>query len=432
MLKRITVIVIILALLTSLAACGGSATTTTNTTTQAPGSTTVTSSANTTPGASSATTAAPLSESYKIGAFLQLTGGNSAYGIEARNAVQLGIDHVNANGGFNGAKVELIAYDTAGSPEEAVKIVTKLLTVDKVDSIIGSVNSSEVLAAAGFANDAKVLTFGLGTSATWMQKDWPYVFRATMNNGFAAPITADIVKKVGTKSIAIFKGQDDASLSTAKTFAEACKERGIEVLADESYDVGETDYSAQITKMINSKAEAMYISVIGETGPIIVKQLRQKGYNGLIYDKESFMASQIAIAGEEASNYILFANPYVTYATVEDCDIPNMKSFLELYKSKYNTMVKTDSAYRGWDTMMAMWEASKIAKSNESEAMRLAIPSIKGLAGLGGTLDYTKGNREGYQTFNGFILVNGKNVLIDKWLSGGGFEAYKTATGRSY
>lgn len=431
MLKKLVSVLTVLALVFALAACGATATTTTAATTKTASVTTasVNSSANATTAAGSG---AALSGTYKLGAFLQLTGGNSAYGLEARNAIQLGVDYVNANGGFNGQKVELIAYDTTGSPEEAVKIVTKLLTVDKVNGIIGSVNSAEVLAAAGYANDAKVLTFGLGTSATWMAKDWPFVFRATMNNGFAAAITADLVKKIGHKSVAIFKGQDDAALSTAKAFSEACKSNSIQVLADESYDAGETDFSSQITKMINSKAEAMYISVIGETAPMIVKQLRQKGYNGMIYDKESFMQTQIAIAGAAASNYITFANPYVTYPSVADCDIPVMKTFLDRYQAKYNTMVKTDSAYRGWDTMMVMWEASKLAKSNDSEAMRKAIPSIKGLAGLGGTLDYSKGNREGYQTFNGFILVDGKNVLLDTWLSGGGFDAYKKATGRSF
>lgn len=372
------------------------------------------------------------SDTFKIGGFLQLTGGNSAYGIEAKKAIELAVKHINEQGGFNGQQIEFIPYDTQGSPEEAVKVVTRLIETDKVDACIGSVNSGEVLAAAGFLNDAGIVTFGLGTAASWMEKDWPYVFRAAMNNSIAAPLTVDLLEKLGLTSVAIFKGQDDASLSTAAIFGETCEERGIKVLADESYDAGDTDFSAQIANMINSGAQCVYISVIGETGPIIVKQLRQYGYDGIIFDKESFMVSQIEIAGKDAANYIAFANPYVTYNSAEECDIEIVREFLEKYTEEYGECAATDSAYRGWDTMMALWEATKIAESNESEAIREAVHKISGLPGLGGTLDYTTGNREGYNQFNSFILVDGKNILFDKWLENGGYEEYKKATGRSH
>lgn len=371
------------------------------------------------------------SDSFKLGAFLQLTGGNSAYGLEAKNAIELAVEYINEQGGFNGQKIQFIPYDTQGSPEEAVKIATKLIENDKVNAVIGSVNSGEVLAAAGYLNDAGIVTFGLGTSPTWMEKDWPFVFRASMNNKTAAPLTADMLVKLGLKSVGIFKGQDDASLSTAEAFKKACEERGIKVTADESYDAGDTDFSAQIANILNTNPQTVYISVIGETGPIIVKQLRQYGYNGIIFDKESFMISQIEIAGKEASNYIAFANPYVTYSKVEDCDIPLVRDFIERYEAKYGNLPATDSSYRGWDTMMVLWEASKIAGSNEPDAIRQAVHQVK-IDGLGGTLDYTKGDREGYSIFNTFILVDGKNVLFDKWIENGGYDAYKQATGRAY
>lgn len=395
------------------------------------GCNTGTKQANTPKADTSKTTETPSAGTFKLGAFLQLTGGNSAYGIEAKNSVQLAVDYINGQGGFNGQKIGLTVYDTQGSAEEAVKVATKLIQTDKVNAVIGSVNSSEVLAAAGYLNDAHIVTLGLGTSPTWMAKDWPYVFRPSMNNGTAAPMTVDLINKVGLKSVAMFYGQDDASLATAKTFKEACAKAGIEVKAEATYDAGDTDYSAQVAKMNASGAQCVYISVIGETGPVIVKQLRQYGYKGLIFNKESFMVSQILIAGKAAANYIPFANPYVTYNNVEECDIDIVRDFLKRYTEKYGSISKTDSAYRGWDAMMSLWEATKIAKSNESDAIKVAMGKVS-IPGLGGKLDFTKGNREGYNSFNSFILVDGKNILFSKWLESGGYEAYKKATGRSY
>lgn len=375
------------------------------------------------------TAAAADGETFKIGAYLQLSGGNSAYGVEARNAIEIAIDYVNENGGFNGVPVELVAYDTQGSAEEAVKIVTKLIEVDQVDAAVGSINSSEVLAAAGYLNDAGIYNFGMGTSPTWMEEDWPYVFRAAMNNGNAVPATVELVQAFGYTSVGTFYGQDDNSLTTAETFEAACEEAGITVTASESYDTGDSDFSAQVASILASNPDCVYISVMGEAGPLIVQQLRQYGYSGIIIDKESFMESQIDIAGEENSNYIAFANPYVTYASSADCDDEYMKSFLERYEEAYGECCKTDSAYRGWDTIMCMWEASKIAGANDSDSLRDATNQISGLQGLGGTIDFTAGDREAYQTVNKFILVDRKNIPVDQWLEDGGYDAYKEATG---
>jgi branched-chain amino acid transport system substrate-binding protein len=367
-------------------------------------------------------------DTFKLGWYFGLTGGNSAYGIECFNGVKLGVDYINQNGGLNGKQIELIGADTQCSPEEAQKIATKLINDDHVDACIGSMNSGEVTAAAKFFNEAGIYHIGCGTAHSWMQEDWPFVFRAAMDNDFAVPIAAALLPKLGYETVAIFNGQEDASIGTANAFEAKFKELGVEVVDRESYSVGDTDYSAQIAKMLSYDPDCVCICVIGEVGGPLVNQLRLGGYDGIILDKESFMDSQIEIAGKENSNYIMFSNPYVTYKSVDDCDIPNMKEYLQLYLDTYGTMVATDSAYRGWDSMMVLAEAAKIAGANDSESLRAATHKVV-IPGLGGELNYTLGNREGYNTFNSFILVDGKNLLFDDWFTNGGYEAYLADTG---
>ena len=371
-------------------------------------------------------------EVFKVGAFLQLTGNNAINGTEARDALVMAVDYVNENGGFNGVPVELVVYDTQGSAEEAVKIANRFIEIDQVDAAIGSVNSNEVLAAAGYLNDAQVWTFGLGTSPTWMEEDWPYVFRATMNNAYVVPIVLDMIEETGITSVATFYGQDDASLTTAEEFEAQAAERGIEIATSESYDVGDTDFSAQIANILTSGAQAVYLSLSGENIPLTVEQLRQYGYTGIIFNKESFMNLYIEMAGIENSNYIAFSNPYVTYDSVDDITIPIVKEFCQRYEDTYGAINASECAYRAWDTMMAMWEASKIAGNNEPEALREATNQISGLEALGGTMDFTSGNREAFETFNKFILIDGKNILWDDWMAEGGYDAYKEATGNEY
>lgn len=366
---------------------------------------------------------------FTIGVCIPLSGANAAYGLEARKALEVGVEQINAEGGFNGVPVELLVYDDQNSAEEAVKVTTKLIEVDHVDAYIGSVNSGEVLAVADYLNDHKIYSMGMGTSPSWMKEEHQYIFRAARNDDKTVPLTADIADKLDYKKLAVFYGQDDASIASAEAFIKECEGRGIEICAQETYDMGDTDYSAQIANILASNPEAVYIAVTGEPGPLIVKQLRTYGYSGLILDRESFMAAQIDIAGEENSNYITFAIPYVTYTSIEECDDPYMKDFLQAYMDLHGELVKTDSAYRAYDTITVMREAARLAGSNDADALRDATNKIAGLQGLGGTLDYTSGNREGYNTFGSFILMNRKNIPLDQWIEDGGYEEYKRVTG---
>ena len=139
---------------------------------------------------------------FKLGTFLQLTGANSVAGNESNNTLDMCIDYINEQGGFNGATIEKIVYDTQGSPEEAVKVAARLLEED-VDAIVGSVNSAEILAAGQQINDAGVFMMGLGTANTWMAEDWPYVFRATVNNANLATNTVAMLEEAGYTTVAI-------------------------------------------------------------------------------------------------------------------------------------------------------------------------------------------------------------------------------------
>ncbi|MEG1407542.1 MAG: ABC transporter substrate-binding protein, partial [Ruthenibacterium sp.] len=177
-------------------------------------------------------------ETFKVGAYFGLTGAQSVYGVEATNAIKMGIDYINAKGGFNGVPAELVLYDTQTSPEEAIKIVNKLVAQDHINACIGSMNSGEVLASAGYLNDAGIYTLGCGTSPTWMQKDWPFVFRAAMNNDFGSPMSVKMATDTGAKNCAILYGQDDSSIATYNSLKAAAEKDGLEIISEQSYDNG--------------------------------------------------------------------------------------------------------------------------------------------------------------------------------------------------
>lgn len=418
--RRVLAMLLVAVMMLGLVACGNN--TTTN---NGGGNTTGNTTGNDTTGGDTTS-----GETFKIGSYLQLTGSNSVAGNSGKQVIDLAIKYINENGGFNGATVVHTPYDTQGSTEEAVKVVQKMLTED-YDAIIGSVNSNEVSACISYINDAKVYNFGLGTSATWMEDEsMIYTFRASCNNNRIAPLDVDLIKELGYDSVAIMNGTDDTGASTADAFEAACKEKGVTVTTRQQCDSEDTDFTGQITQIINSDPDCVFMSLIGTTFGPFVKQLRNMGYTGMIGCKECFSAEYQNVAGGAPNtNYIFYVYPYVAYTDIEDCNIPNMREFLESYQAEYGELPAHEAAYRGWDTMMAMWEASKIAGANDDESLREATHKVV-TEGLGGTMDFTDGSREAYSNFNSFILIDGKDILVSDWKADGGYEAYLEASGR--
>jgi branched-chain amino acid transport system substrate-binding protein len=222
---------------------------------------------------------------FRIGLSSSYTGGTAQEGIEAKNAVEMALEMINAEGGFNGEQGVLATTDdNKGSPEEAVKASQKLIQYENVDCVIASNSSAEVLATGQFFEEAKLFTIGMGTSATWMEQGWEYVIRCSVNYDFVASEIVKMVKEMGITKIAIMKDQQEAGLSFAEEFERLAAEQGITVVASESCEIDDTDLSSQCSRLIDAKPEAILISMTSNDCGYFVKQIRQYGYTGLLFD----------------------------------------------------------------------------------------------------------------------------------------------------
>lgn len=416
--KKALAIVMSLCMASSLVACGGN----TNTAgTSAAGTTAATEAGNTEP-------AADEGGEYVIGSSQPLTGTNAQPGECAYNAVKLAAKQFNEAGGILGKQVRIVSYDDQGSPEEAVKVASKLVEADKVDAVIGSCISSCVLSSGEIFNKAQIPTFGTGTSPTWMQQGWEYIFRACQNNDFALPLVINKLKEIGVTKVAIFAGQDDAAVAGVKTFTELAEAAGITITTSESYVEGNTDFSGQAAKIINSEPQCVFISTFGPTQPLIAQQLRQFGYEGLCFTKDLYQVDALQVAGE-ASNGIAFAYPYLTYTDANDCEDENVKAFLVAYEAEYGTLPVSDCAYRAYDSMLVLKEAVEAAGSTDGAAVAAAVATLGDVKTLAGSQDFTKGDGEGLHEFNIFVISEEKYITFDKWESTAEYQTVKAASG---
>ena len=174
-------------------------------------------------------TAAPAAggPTLKIGLQAPMTGDNAQYGEVMRKGVALAIDEINAAGGVNGLQLELVVGDDKATPAEAVSVVQRMVTGDKVAAVIGGFNSSPTLAAMAVTQGAKTVHFTMGASPSLTSAGDPYMFRAILTD---APMTADLVgyavNDLGLKKIAVIKENTDYGVSLADLFQQQVEALG--------------------------------------------------------------------------------------------------------------------------------------------------------------------------------------------------------------
>ena len=350
------------------------------------------------------------SETIKIGYFGPLTGGTAQAGQAALNGVQIAVNELNEAGGVLGKQLEVVSYDDKSSPEEAVKAATKLVQVDKVNAIFGSLHSANVQAASPVIEESKTICVAGGTSPTWLEQGYTYLFRSISNSSVSAKQLAKYADSQNLRKIALFTSNSEYGTSGADAFRTACSNYDIEFVASETMTDGDRDFTGQFAKINAANPDAVFIWCLGDDLGAVTKQLRQSGFDGPILGSESYTLPEILENAGDAANGVAFASQYIVYSDPNDAEDELMKNFLERYIEEFGSSPASDNAFRAYDGVMMIAEAMEAAQTDRGEALRDAYNNIDGHVGLAGTFSYVGKNGEGIESMRIFLIQDGKYV----------------------
>ncbi len=242
----------------------------------------------------------------KIGFISPLSGDAASYGESARNSLELMVEKLNATGGIDGRQVEVIYEDGKCDGKAASLAAQKLVTVDKVQAIIGGLCSGETVAAAPIVEQAKVLLLSPGSSAPAITDAGDYIFRTYPSDiGFSHQLS-NLVASKGIKRVALISEQTDYSQGLRNAFLVDMKEKGIEVVADENYAPDTNDFKAIGQKIRDVKPEAIFMNPqTATTATRIAKQLRDLGDNTQLYGVGIFTNTEFAKSGSFVNGMII-------------------------------------------------------------------------------------------------------------------------------
>ncbi len=368
-------------------------------------------------GCGSQSSSTPAAEEIKIGFYGPITGPSSVMGTPSVMGARFAVDEINAKGGINGKKIKLIEYDDKSQPELAVKAVTRMIEVDKVHAIVGSLHSGNILASAPIVEKAQIPEVGTGTSSVWLTKGYKYLFRGTVSSGFTNPLLAKTIKDLGYKKVAILSSSTEFAKNGSDELLQELGKLGVEIVDKESHNNGDTDFTGQIAKMINSGADGMIVYGGAEDCGPQMKQFRQLGYKGEVFGIEGFGAAEVRKVAGDAANGAVFGAAYLIPDAVEESFNEREKKFLTAWKEKYGSLPTFDTAYRSYDSIMIIAEAIKNSKSLNGTELRDAIENLTGFEGLAGTYNFKGHNGEGIMQMRMFGIANGKYLTLEKYLT---------------
>lgn len=350
-----------------------------------------------------------------IGCYMPLTGPNAGSGICAVQGIEMAFEEINAAGGIDGKTLKLITYDSTGTTEGAAKAATRLIEQDGVKVIAGSFLSSSVLAVSSLTERAKVLHVGTGTGATWTNIGLDYTYRATANGNLPVATMMEQLVDCGKTSIALISVASEYGQSGHDAIIADCGKHNVEVKADIIYQSAETDYTGVISKALSAEADTIVVYGLGGELALLSKQLRQNGYDDLIFTIEGGANSEMFTVAGDASNGVVFSAAYVIPATPEEGATAQIQDILTRYMQKFNEMPYSDCFYRGYDQGRLIAEALKNCEDvNDGESIMTAFRALSGIELLGGSFDYTNATGDGLSSANKWMIMDGKIAVYNK------------------
>jgi branched-chain amino acid transport system substrate-binding protein len=340
-----------------------------------------------------------------IGEVGSMTGSEATFGTSTHNGVMLAVKEINAAGGIKGRKVEVISLDDQGKPDEAATAVTKLITQNKVQAILGEVASSRSLAMAPIAQKYKIPMISPSSTNPKVTEVGDYIFRVCFLDPFQGSVMAKFAAEtLKFKKVAILRDvKNDYSVGLANFFTETFKKLGGEIVADLSYSANDVDFKSQLTAIRTKKPQAIFVPGYYTEVGLIGRQAKELGIPAPLMGGDGWDSPKLLEIGGRALEGSYFSNHYSAEAAS-----PQVQAFAKKYKDEYK--VESDGlSAMGYDAALVLFDAMKRAKSWNPKDVRDAIADTKD-----------------YQAVTGKITIDSKRNAVKSAvvlkISKGGFK----------
>ena len=350
----------------------------------------------------------PAQTPIKIGASMSVTGTYAKPGTYQKQGYDVCIDELNAKGGILGRKVELVIYDDQSNPATAVRLYEKLITEDKVDAVMGPYSSAVSEAVANVTEKyKKVMVAPLAATTSIFKKGRKYIFMVITPAENYLDGLIDMAAKRGLKTVAIINEDTLFPKASAAGTAEAAKKRGMQVVLQEAYPKGNTDFSALLVKIKAANPDVIAAGTYFDDAVAITRQMKELNVNPKMFG--------LTVGGDLPEFYdLLKQNAEYTYGSTqwdESLPYPGQKEFLAAYKAKFKGQEPSYHTAAGYAGCLIYAEAVKKAGTLDADKVRDQLLKMEIKTAFG---DY-KVEPDGFQIAHKMVMLqwqDGKRIVV--------------------
>jgi branched-chain amino acid transport system substrate-binding protein len=356
--------------------------------------------------------------SFKIGLLAPKTGFGASWFAAGVPGLEVAQEEIKSLGGVNGVPVEFLVYDTATKPQEAIQMMQKLTYTDKVLTVIGPSTSSECEVVFPIAVRAKISCVGLLSAEPGISAKYrPWAFRNTLTSDKVyGPLVKRWVSQNKVKTAAIIYDKKSAFTKAdgEKVFPAVLESAGVKILGSVTYLTGDTDFSAQVTKIKMWNPDGLILATFGQEGGLVAKECKRQGLNvALVGSIDCNAPDFVRLAGSAADGV------WTSHSFWADNPDPKVQTFMK----KAGAILKDKEAdlttARYYDNAMINYHLiKKMGVTNrpedlelDREKIRKGWEGLKDFPGVEGKITMNK-DGDGEKTAYIFVIKNGKYIRV--------------------
>ncbi len=358
-------------------------------------------------------------DTVKIGALLAVTGPASFLGAPEARALEMLVADINKKGGLKGKQIELIVKDTGASTEKAVSFAKQLIEEEKVLAIIGPSTTGETMGIKKLAEESKTILISVASGEAIVNPVGKYVFKTPQKDSDALIKVLQQIQKMKLTKVGLLTSNSGFGNGGRAQIEKLAPEHGLTIVSNEVFDKASNDTTGEVTKVKASGAEVIINWAIEPAQAIIIKNARQMGFTGPIFQSHGFGNIKYVEATGAAAEGVMFPGGRLLVVDTLPKNHPQ-KSVLANFKKDYETKYKPElaSTFGGhaYDALLILQKAIANANSLDKEAVRTAIEGLKGLVGTGGEFNFSATDHNGLtiDTMEMLIVKNGKFALLEQ------------------
>lgn len=362
--------------------------------------------------------AAASAQNFRLGVSATLSGPNAVNGQSTVNGLNLALDQINASGGVDGRKIELVILDDKGAPSDAQNVFDQLIKVEQVLMIFGPTLTPQAEQAWVFSNAQKVVSFGTSLTSSHLTKIGPYTFRNAVTEDIMTPQSVRAaVAKLGVKRVAaIF--QDDDSFAQGAFFAAypAILKGKAALVAREPFTAASKDFPARIARIKEKQPDALYISSRANDAAAIMLEAKKQGLVVPVIGNNNFVSKALYDAAKDAANNVIFTIPWSA-----DFESKRNVAFMSEYEAKYK-LKPNHFAALGYDALFVIAEAlRKLPRGGDlatsRSQLRDVLVDVK-YEGATGKMKFVRNGSSGYNADKDVFTHIYRDGKFEYWKTG--------------